>query len=167
MRFAVSKVGSGGKVCIRTTAAAHVVADVQGWYAGATSFTPVVPQRVLADTHYATKKDIVAFAAQRIAVYTPVPPDKADANAETQRKRAWQRRREPDAIKAWRQRMAEEHGKTVYQRRSRIETVNGILKGRGLGIMRVRSLAKVTCVVLLQALAHNLWRAHRLQASAA
>jgi transposase len=127
----------------------------------------VVPQRVLADTHYATKKDIVAFAAQRIAVYTPVPPDKADANAETQRKRAWQRRREPDAIKAWRQRMAEEHGKTVYQRRSRIETVNGILKGRGLGIMRVRSLAKVTCVVLLQALAHNLWRAHRLQASAA
>lgn len=35
----------------------------------------------------------------------------------------------------------------MYQRRSRIETVNGIFKGRGLGIMRVRSIAKVTCVV--------------------
>jgi transposase len=127
----------------------------------------VVPQQVLVDTHYATQKDIVALAAQQIAVYTPVPPDKANANAESQRKRAWQRRREPDAIKAWRQRMADEASKAIYQRRSRIETVNGILKGRGLGIMRVRSLAKVTCVVLLQALAHNLWRAHRLQTGAA
>jgi hypothetical protein len=92
-----------------------------------------------------------------------VPPDKPNANPESQRKRDWQRRREPDAIKAWRERMADEASKAVYQRRSRIETVNGILKGRGLGIMRVRSMAKVACVVLLQALAHNLWRAHRLR----
>jgi transposase len=127
----------------------------------------VMPQRVLADTHYATKEDIVALAAQQITVYTPVPPDKAGATAESQRKRAWQRRREPDAIKAWRQRMADDASKAIYQRRARIETVNGILKGRGLGIMHLRSLAKVTCVVLLQALAHNLWRAHRLQASTA
>lgn len=123
----------------------------------------LVPQRLLVDTHYATKKDIVALAEQQIAVYTPVPPDKPNANPESQRKRDWQRRREPDAIKAWRERMADEASKAVYQRRSRIETVNGILKGRGLGIMRVRSMAKVACVVLLQALAHNLWRAHRLR----
>jgi IS5 family transposase len=63
--------------------------------------------------------------------------------------------------------MSDAAGKAIYQRRSRIETVNGILKGRGLGIMRVRSIAKVACVVLLQALAHNLWRAHCLRAAAA
>jgi len=126
----------------------------------------LVPQRLLVDTHYATKKDIVALAEQQIAVYTPVPPDKPNANPESQRKRAWQRRREPDAIKAWRERMADEASKAVYQRRSRIETVNGILKGRGLGLMRVRSITKVACVVIIQALAHNLWRAHRLRASA-
>jgi len=34
--------------------------------------------------------------------------------------------------------MSGEAGKAVYQRCSRIETGNGILKGRGLGIMRVR-----------------------------
>src|SRR5258708_34047044 len=56
--------------------------------------------------------------------------------------------------------MDQDESKAIYRRRRRIETVNGILKGRGLGIMRVRSIAKVTAVVLMQALAHNLWRAH-------
>jgi transposase len=127
----------------------------------------VRPQRVLADTTYATRKDIIAFAEKSIEVYTPVPPDKPNVSPETARKRAWQRQHEHPAIKAWRARMADQASNAIYQARSRIETVNGILKGRGLGIMRVRSMAKVRCVVLLQALAHNLWRAHRLRTSAA
>lgn len=127
----------------------------------------IQPQRVLADTAYATRENIVAFADKKIEVYAPVPPDKPDAIPESQRKRAWRRRKEPDAIKAWRERMAQEAGKVVYQRRSWVETINGILKGRGLGIMRVRSLAKVNCVLLLQVLAHNLWRAHCLRTSMA
>lgn len=125
------------------------------------------PQRLLVDTHYATKKDIVDLAEQQITVYTPLPPDQPDASPQSQRKRAWQRRREPAAIKAWRERMADAASKAVYQRRSWIETVNAILKGRGLGLMRVRSMAKVACVVLIQVLAHNLWRAHCLRASVA
>lgn len=127
----------------------------------------VRPQRVLADTTYATRKDIIAFAEKSIEVYTPVPPDKPNVSSETARKRARQRQHEHPAIKAWRARMVAQASNTIYQARSRIETVNGILKGRGLGIMRVRSMAKVRCVVLLQALAHNLWRAHRLRTSAA
>lgn len=123
----------------------------------------IQPQRVLVDTHYATRKDIVALSGRSVEVYAPVPPDKPNASRESQRKRAWQRQREPEAVKAWRARMADDAGKLAYRRRSRIETVNGILKGRGLGIMRVRSMAKVGCVVLLQALAHNLWRAHCLR----
>jgi hypothetical protein len=43
----VSKVGSGGKVCIRTSKASHVVADLRGWYAGGASFTAVRPQRLV------------------------------------------------------------------------------------------------------------------------
>jgi Transposase DDE domain len=125
------------------------------------------PQRLLFDTHYATQKDIVDLAAQNITVYTPVPPDKEAATAESQRKRVWRRNREPQAIKDWRPRMSSEDGKAIHQRRSRIETANGILKGRGLGIMRVRSMAKVTCVVLLQVIAHNLWRALGLRTAAA
>jgi transposase len=122
------------------------------------------PQRLLVDTHYATRQDIVDFAAQDIAVYTPVPPDKADITADSQRKRLWRRRREPPAIKDWRERMRSAIGQQIYRRRCRIETVAGILKGRGLGLMRVRSMAKVACVVLLQVIAHNLWRAHCLRA---
>src|SRR5262249_52724603 len=94
------------------------------------------PRRLLVDTGYATQEDIVAMAAQQIEVYTPVPPDKPDATAESQRKRAWRRRREPAALRAWRARMDSDAGQAIYRRRSWIETVNGILKGRGLGIMR-------------------------------
>jgi transposase len=127
----------------------------------------ILPQRLLADTHYATKDDIVDLAAQGVTVYMPVPADKPDAKPESRRKRDQQRGREPEAVKAWRERMDQDESKAIYRRRGRIETVNGILKGRGFGIMRVRSIAKVTAVVLMQALAHNLWRAHCLRASPA
>jgi transposase len=127
----------------------------------------ILPQRLLADSRYATKDDIVELAGQKVTVYMPVPADKPDAKPESQRKRDHNRSREPEAVKAWRERMDQEESKAIYRRRGRIETVNGILKGRGLGIMRVRSIAKVTAVVLMQALAHNLWRAHCLRASPA
>jgi transposase len=127
----------------------------------------ILPQRLLADSRYATKDDIVELAEQKVTVYMPVPADKPDAKPESQRKRDQNRSREPEAVKAWRERMDQEESKAIYRRRGRIETVNGILKGRGLGIMRVRSIAKVTAVVLMQVLAHNLWRAHCLRASPA
>jgi transposase len=127
----------------------------------------VTPGRVLADTTYVRQVDIVAFADKSIEVFTPVPRDKSTAKLESIRAREKRRRREPEAIKAWRERMADAASKAIYRMRSRIETVNGILKGRGLGIMRVRSVAKVRCVVLLHVLAHNLWRAHGLRTAVA
>jgi hypothetical protein len=45
--LAIGKIGSGGKVCIRTSSSTHIAADLVGWYAGATSFTPVKPQRLV------------------------------------------------------------------------------------------------------------------------
>jgi hypothetical protein len=45
----IAKVGSGGKVCLLTTAESHLVADVNGWFEGGVSFEPLQPAR-LADT---------------------------------------------------------------------------------------------------------------------
>lgn len=128
------------------------------------------PARVLMDTKYATQDDIVALAARPdgpVTVYAPPPPDKKDATAESQRKRAWRRRNEAPAVQEWRARMASEEGRSTMRRRRHIETVNGIVKNRGLGRLLVRGLAKVRCVALLHALAHNLWRAHGLRAARA
>jgi len=127
----------------------------------------VAPKRALVDTTYATHDDMVALAERGTDVYSPVPEDRSDIKPASLRRRAAQRRSEPDAVKAWRERMARPEAEEIYSRRKRIETINGILKGRGFGILRVRSIAKAKCIALLQALAHNLWRAHGLRALAA
>ena len=44
-----------------------------------------MPARVLADTTYATREDIITLAAHEVAVYTPVPTDKAAITAESHR----------------------------------------------------------------------------------
>lgn len=119
-----------------------------------------VPQRVLVDTHYATKDDIVALAAQHgCQVYAPPPQTRGAASPATRRKR----RKEAPAVREWRDRMALPAAQDVYRRRNRIETINAQLKWRGLGELLVRGLAKARCVVLLHALAHNLWRGHSLR----
>jgi transposase len=127
----------------------------------------VAPKRALVDTTYATHDDMVALAERGTDVYSPVPEDRSDIKPASLRRRAAQRRSEPDAVKAWRERMARPEAEEIYSRRKRIETINGILKGRGFGILRVRSIAKAKCIALLQALAHNLWRARGLRALAA
>lgn len=126
-----------------------------------------LPQRVLADTTYATHDDIVALADKRIEVYTPPAPDRPSASAESCRKRAWRHAHEPEALRRWRARMADAAGQAIYRHRGWVETINGILKHRGLAMLPVRSLAKVHCVVLWHAIAHNLWRAHVLRTAPA
>jgi hypothetical protein len=43
----IAKIGAGGKVCIYTTAATHVVVDVNGWFPATTSYSPVTPARLM------------------------------------------------------------------------------------------------------------------------
>ena len=131
------------------------------------------PVRLLADTGYVAHDDIIALTgdggvmrkggAPPIDFYAPPKPDKADVKAGTLRQRKSVRAREPDAIKAWRARMASEIGRTIAKRRGAIERVNGNLKNRGMGRMMVRGLANVQAVCLLHAIAHNLMTAHRLR----
>lgn len=60
---------------------------------------------------------------------------------------------------AWRQRMGTDEAKAMYKRRAATaECVNAQSRNRGLQQFKVRGLAKVTCVMLIFALAHNLMR---------
>jgi len=127
----------------------------------------ITPKRVLVDSRYATQADIVTLAKKEVTVYAPVPQDKPTTKPENVRKRKQNRRDAPQALQAWRARMASPEGQETYGRRKRIETVNGILKGRAMGVLQIRSIAKAQCVATLHALAHNLWRAHGLRTAAA
>ncbi len=128
------------------------------------------PARVLVDTKYATQDDIVALSQHpqgAVRVYAPTPADRANASAESKRKREWCRRNEPPAVQEWRARMASDDGRDTLKRRRHIETVNANVKNRGLGRLNVRGLIKAQCVALLHALAHNLWRGHGLRTACA
>lgn len=127
------------------------------------------PSRLLADSTMVTQEEIVTFAEdpeRPVAVYSPVPKDRDDVKPETLRKRAWKREREPEPLKAWRERMASQAGKLVYGRRGRIETVNGQVKNCGLGQLTLRGLQKVRCQALIHAIAHNIRRGHALRLAA-
>ena len=101
-----------------------------------------------------------------MAVYSPVPKARADVTKETLRKRRWQRRREPEPVKAWRERMETEEAKEIYRRRKLTEHTHAKMKNRGFGRMLVHGIAKVRAVCLLHALAHNLMQALFLRAAA-
>jgi len=123
------------------------------------------PANLLVDSKYATADDIAALATRErgpVTVYTPVPTERDDVKPETLRKRAWQRAREPDGVKAWRSRMNSAEGQEVYRRRKLIERLNAHLKNRGFGILPVRGMIKAKAVAIWHALANNLLAAHRL-----
>ncbi len=56
----ITKIGVGGKVCLSTTAATHLLADINGFYPSASSYTPLVPARVLESRLGATTVDGVS-----------------------------------------------------------------------------------------------------------
>jgi transposase len=128
------------------------------------------PDRLLVDTGYATCHDIVALAehpAGPVTVYTPQPTESEDAKPESIRRRVNKRAREPDSVKAWRERMASGAGQAVYAMRKRIERINADRKNHGFGFIAVRGLLKAKAVALWHALANNLMAGHRLRAKAA
>ena len=129
----------------------------------------VPPKRLLVDTNYATAADIAALAEHpkgAVLVFAPPPPEREDVKPATLARRAKERAREPDTIRAWRTRMATQDGEMTYRRRMLIERINADRKNHGFAAMLVRGLRKVKAVALWHALAHNLIAAHRLRAAA-
>lgn len=128
------------------------------------------PNQLLVDTVYATCADIAALARREgdpVTVYAPPPPERDDIKPESLSSRAYKRSREPEPVRAWRERMASEEGQSVFKRRRLIEQVHAQTKQRGFGQIGVRGLIKAQAVALWHALAHNLLAAHRLRLAAA
>jgi transposase len=93
-------------------------------------------------------------ASRHTVVYGPVPEPK-DKTVDPYLPKAT----DSEAVAAWRQRMGTDEAKAIYKKRAATaECVNAQSRNRGLQQFRVRGLAKVKCVVLLFALAHNLMR---------
>jgi len=111
------------------------------------------PESWLVDGGY-VGHDQIDKTSEATVVYGPVPEPK-DKTVDPHQAKATDR----DAVAAWRERMGTEEAKDLYQlRAATAECVNAQSRHRGLQPFRVRGLGKVTCVMLIFALAHNLMR---------
>ena len=115
-----------------------------------------------------TRDEIKGLAERHpdLHVYSPPAKEKAEVTPETERNRRSQRKHEAAAVKDWRARMESEAGKTVYRRRKLTEHAHAKMKNRGFGRMLVHGRAKVRCVCLLHAMAHNLLHVQALRRAA-
>lgn len=109
----------------------------------------------LADGGYLTPDDVGAAEAAGVTLYVPPKPPR---NRDKRGSEYEPRPDDPEAVRAWRERMGSEAGKAVYRRRAATsETVNADLKThRGLVRLTVRGLPGARCVALWCALAYNL-----------
>lgn len=93
-------------------------------------------------------------ASEKTTVYGPVPAPK-DKTVDPHQPKA----DDSKAVAAWRKRMDTDEAREIYKKRAATaECVNAQSRNRGLQQYPLRGLAKVKCVTLLFALAHNLMR---------
>jgi transposase len=115
------------------------------------------PDEWLVDGGYPAHEQIEQ-AAEHTLVYAPVPKPKDPDSDPHARKED-----DSDAVGEWRERMGNDVAKEIYKERAATaECVNALARQRGLTRLRVRTTAKVRCVLLLHALAHNLMRTFTL-----
>lgn len=115
------------------------------------------PEEWLVDGGFPAHDQLDAVA-EHTTVYAPVPKPKdpvTDPHAPKPKDSA--------AVADWRQRMGTDEAKVIYKdRAATAECVNALVRNRGLNQFRVRGPGKVRCVLLLQALTHNLLRTFAL-----
>jgi len=120
------------------------------------------PKTYLVDGGFADREDITLLEKRGATVYAPVRQPKSKPEDE----RYQTRYGDSEEVAAWRQRMASEEGKAVYRQRGAIaEWANAQLIQHGLTQFSVRGLSKVTTVLLLIAVAHDLLRWLSIQAA--
>jgi transposase len=113
------------------------------------------PQAYLMDGGFASNDDITALETEGIRVYAPVRLPKHKPEEERYKPHYG----DTPQVAQWRQRMAADDAKAVYRQRGAIaEWTNAQVRQHGVSQFTVRGLAKVTTVVLLVAVAHNLLR---------
>ena len=113
------------------------------------------PQDYLMDGGFATRKDITALEERNVTVYSPVRLPRNKPEEEGYQPHYG----DTLQVARWRQRMATEEAKAVYRGRgSTAEWANAQVSQHGVSRFTVRGLAKVTSVMLLVAVGHNLLR---------
>jgi transposase len=127
----------------------------------------VAPAAAVVDGGFTTLDDIEAVHGRHgTQVYGPVKDaaKKQAAGQDPYRPRP----KDKPGVAAWRERMGTEAARAVLrQRGATAEWVNAGLRNRGVYQVRVRGRAKVWCVLVWQAVAHNLLRGVALRAAAA
>ena len=115
------------------------------------------PEEWLVDGGFLAHDQLEAVA-DPTTVYAPVPKPKDSATDPYAPKP-----KDREAVAEWRQRMGTDEAKCIYKdRAATAECVHALARNRGLNQFRVRGTAKVRCVLLLHALAHNLLRTFAL-----
>jgi transposase len=120
-----------------------------------------VPAQWLVDGGFPAHEQLDAVAP-KTEVYAPVPEPRAKKDDQGNAIAQDKHQAKPDdstAVAQWRQRMATDEAKQLYKlRAATAECVNAQARNRGLQRLPVRGRAKVRCIALLFALAHNLMR---------
>ncbi len=124
------------------------------------------PDEWLVDGGYPKHEQIDAVSG-KTTLYAPVPEPKSTKKTKTDGDDKTDKPVDKHAPKAsdsaavasWRARMATDEAKALYKDRAAVaECVNAQARNRGLVLLPVRSRAKVKCVALWFALAHNFMR---------
>ncbi|MEK7466613.1 MAG: transposase [Planctomycetota bacterium] len=115
------------------------------------------PHQHLVDGGYSSSKDVEDLAHRGIEVFAPLQPPK---RRDRVRSRYQPRKEDSQVIGEWPWRMGSSRGRRIYKlRASTAETVNADLRCfRGLDRFQVRTLPKVTCIVLWSVIAYDLMR---------
>jgi hypothetical protein len=118
--------------------------------------TDTRPADYLVDGGFTTRADVTALEQRGVTVYAPVRLPKSKPEAE----RYQPRYRDTPEVVTWRQRMATVDAKAIYRERgATAEWVNAQFRQRhGVQRLTVRGLERVTTVMLLVAVTHNLLR---------
>lgn len=120
-----------------------------------------LPPQWLVDGGYPAHEQIEAVA-EHTEVYAPVPEPRPKKDEQGNPVAGDRHAPKPDdsaAVAHWRRRMGTAQAQDIYRdRAATAECVNAQARNRGLIRLPVRGLAKVRCVALLFALAHNLMR---------
>ena len=113
------------------------------------------PKDYLMDGGFATKEDITALEERGLTVYAPVKLPRNKPEEE----RYQPRYGDSPQVVQWRKRMATGEAKAVYRGRgSTAEWANAQVSQHGVSRFTVRGVAKLTSVMLMVAIAHNLLR---------
>jgi len=117
------------------------------------------PRDYLVDGGFVARADITALERKGVTVYAPLRVGRRNGDGATLAEQARARPGDSPEVVAWRARMVTEEAKAIYRdRAATAEWTNAQLKAHGLSPFTVRGIDKVTSVVLLCAIAHNLLR---------